>query len=308
MLNKREFVQFRRKRGPEKIVLQAVMLAIITFVGMVGVVAFMHISREDVEAKNVVPAAAPVVPAGLVDLIVPVDNIAPGSALEPQMFRNDKRSQAVVSPGVVKSYEEVQGLFAKGLLVANQPVHRDLLTSLRPVNALTALIPQGYRAIAIPVDLTSSVEGWAKPGAMVDVIWTTDFTGEKLTTVIAQNVKVISSNQQLQGGQKPEEKDKKQEGNAIPNTVTLLINTRDSMRIRLAALNGKLALSLRGQESADAIPSQPSVITNVGDENQPLDGADSDIATVEIRDATRNGNVETLHWDTKRRAPVNKRR
>jgi pilus assembly protein CpaB len=126
----------------------------------------------------------------MIDIIVPLQSIPPGATLEPQMFHRVSKPEIVVGTDIIRDFEEVKGLFSKGMLVAGQPIHRDFLTSLQPVNALTASIPKGYRAIAIAVDATSSVEGWAQPGARVDVVWVTKDFGPQMAYVIAPNAKV----------------------------------------------------------------------------------------------------------------------
>jgi pilus assembly protein CpaB len=229
----------------------------------------------------------------MIDIIVPVQGIAPGATLEPKMFRRVKKPEIVVSTDIIRDFEEIKGLYSRGMLVAEQPVHRDFLTSLQPVNALTASIPKGYRAIAIAVDAISSVEGWAQPGARVDVIWVTKDFGMQMAYVVAPNAKVLSANKKAEGA-RVEGKDKESE---VPSTVTLLLSVRDAMRVRLAALNGRLALVLRGIESDNNKPAGPiseGSLFNIGSRvalpNQ------RNVVDVKVKDR-RTGKVETLKFE-----------
>lgn len=253
MFGNRNFVRVRR-RTPETIVIQFVLLAGACFICLVGVVAFMHFSSsEGVAATANVPNANDI-PADTINVIVPIENIQPGTALEPQMFRYDRRPMVIVGPEIVREVEETKNLFTKGLLVANQPVNRDLLTSLQPINVLTASIPPGYRALSIRVDAVASVTGWAQPGARVDIVWVSENLARKTAAVIAANAKVLSANRQTEHSA---EDGKSKEEIQIPSTVTLLLPHREAMKVRLASLNGRLSLVLRGTVDPGAIQASP---------------------------------------------------
>ncbi len=295
MFQRNSFVRVRRR--PETILLQFVLLSVIFFVSIIGVVAFMHFSSPiSGAATQTEPVAAVVQAAGQVDLIVPTDNIVPGVALEPTMFRRDKRPEEVVGPEVVREFDEVKGLYTKGLLIANQPVNRDLLTSLQPVNALTASIPTGYRAIAIPVDATSSVEGWAQAGARVDVFWVTSLTGRRTVSMVAANAKVLSANSKTEGVQKNDPA--KSGAEEIPHTVTLLLSNKDALRVRLASLHGRLSLVLRGSEDSGAVSSSNPIPESAlySTSNLPVMEQVRNLVTVKVKDR-KTGKEEDLTFE-----------
>ena len=212
-----------------------------------GIGAFLHFTSEPLSA-----ATTGLPDANSIEVLVPLDNIEPGTTLEPTLFRKDYRAASTIAPEMIRDFDEVRGLYSKGLLVVNQPVHRDYLTTLQPVNKLTASIPVGYRAIAIDVDDTTSVEGWAQPGARVDVMWVSGITGKKTISVVAENAKILSTNRQAEASGNADPRDERvaqqQQDAGMPRTTTLLLSNRDSLKVRLAALNGQLALVLRGTE------------------------------------------------------------
>lgn len=255
MFGNRNFVQVRR-RTPETIVIQFVLLAGACFICLVGVVAFMHFSSSEGIAATANIPVADEIPSDTVNVIVPIENIQPGTALEPQMFRYDRRPMVIVGPEVVKEVDETKNLFTKGLLVANQPVNRDLLTSLQPINVLTASIPPGYRALSIAVDAVASVTGWAQPGARVDVVWVYNDQITKRAAVIASNVKVLSANRQTEHSAND---GKAKEEIEVPSTVTLLLPHREAMKVRLASRNGQLSLVLRGTVDPGTNPGSTGV-------------------------------------------------
>jgi len=279
-----------RKRNGAAIAKVGVLAAMCCVVAIAGV--SLHLSSRPSQAKSPWAQQAQVEP-GMVEVIVPLESIPPGATLEAQMFHRVRKPELVVTEDIIRSFEEIKGLYSRGVLVAEQPVHRDFLTTLQPVNALTASIPHGYRAIAIAVDATSSVEGWAQPGARVDVIWVTKNFGGHMAYVIAPNAKVLSANKKAEGARI----DGKESRNEIPTTVTLLLSVRDALRVRLAALNGRLALVLRGMDSDSGKPGAPiseGSLFNLGPKSAPKPVRN--IVDVKVRDR-HTGEVETLKFE-----------
>lgn len=174
----------------------------------------------------------------MVDVLVPIQKVDAGTPLEPAMFRREARPQVGVTNRVIKDFEEIKGTYARSLIVPGQPLYRDYVTNVRPTNALTANIPEGFRAVTIRVDARSGVEGWARPGAKVDVVWASRINGQPGVTVIVQNAKVLSAERDLDAATKP--------GQPVPSTVTLLVTANDANKIQLATTTGSLSLSLRG--------------------------------------------------------------
>lgn len=289
MFDTNTFVRSHRHRSNASLVKFAVIGAM-AVVMIIGVAVSLHLSSPTSNATTVA-APVPVVEAGMVEVIVPLESVPPGATLEATMFHRVKKPEVIVGPDIIRDFEEIKGLYSRGVLVAEQPIHRDFLTSLQPVNALTASIPQGYRAIAISVDATSSVEGWAQPGARVDVIWVTKDLGTQMAYVVAPNAKVLSANKRAEGARA----DMKSLDGEVPSTVTLLLSVRDAMRVRLAALNGRLALVLRGMDTGVSKPNGPiseHALFNAPGKNaagQPVDN----LVSVKVRDR-RTGKEEIL--------------
>jgi pilus assembly protein CpaB len=297
---KSNFVQMRRRRGDSALP-QVVVLAGICFLTVLGVGIFIHFSSGRGNASTLAMHPQLEIPQeGTVEVIVPINNIPPGSGFSPQMFKKERKPEIVVGPETVRSFDELKGMYTKGVLVANRLISRDFLTSLQPVNALTASIPPGYRAIAIAVDAASSVEWWAQPGARVDVVWVTEYTGRNTASVIAHNAKVLSANRRTEalrgGARKSQNSAGKDEG--IPPTVTLLLSMQDTMKVRLAALHGKLSLVLRGAEDTGGIASSGSIheASLYGDINEGQVAPQRKITVVTVKDPA-SGKVEELKFE-----------
>ncbi len=306
MFQKRgNFVQMRRGRGA-LLLPQIITLASVFFVMVVGVGFFLHFSSKSSTAATMAPLTEALPQEGTVEVIVPVSNIPPGSAFQPHMFKRERKPEVVVSPDIVRSFDELKGMYARGVLVANRLVNREFLTSLQPVNALTASIPPGYRAIAISVDATSSVEGWAQPGARVDVVWVTEYTGRNTASVIAHNAKVLSANRRTEGAQRVRKQNiaapSAGGSEAIPPTVTLLLSVQDAMKVRLATQHGKLGLVLRGAEDTGGLAMSGSIseASLFGETFKAAQAAQRSVTVVRIKDPN-TGSEEVMKFESGRR-------
>ena len=92
------------------------------FVSVAGLVffsaaAYLLIGAES--AQTVQPKAYVEVikeaPIDMIEVLVPVQSIDQGKALDPSMFRKEKRIKDGLSPKVVKEFEEIQGFCIKTL-------------------------------------------------------------------------------------------------------------------------------------------------------------------------------------------------
>lgn len=104
---------------------------------------------------------------------------------------------------------------------------------------LPALIAPGMRAVAVRVNDVTSVNGFAVPGARVDVLATGNVTGSEETSTITllQNIPVLAS------GQKIERSTTGEPQNAT--VVTLLVSLEDAEKLALATQEAHIQLVLR---------------------------------------------------------------
>lgn len=206
------------------------------------------------EAKERVIVVEKEKPLQMVNVLVPVAEIDAGRALDPSMFRMVEKPAVAVSEDAIRSFEEIKGLYPRTVLPSNQPLVRDLFTAVRPPNQVSAKIPVGFRAVTINVNATTAVEGWANPGASVDVHWIANVTGEQTATLLVQNAKVLSAERQVEGQAVGP-------GVAVPTTVTLLVSDKDAQKISLASTQGALVLHLRGATDSGQTSSTTGVLT-----------------------------------------------
>ena len=107
---------------------------------------------------------------------------------------------------------------------------------------LSAVIPEGMRAVSIRVDDVVAVAGFVGPGTRVDVLLTgnpgTGAVGNTmLTKTILENIQVLAAGHKIQ----PDAQGKPER----VNVVTLLCSTEDASKVTLAASEGRIQLVLR---------------------------------------------------------------
>lgn len=212
----------------------------VLFVSLTMLMLIMNVPTDEATAKGHDAVVERDPSIEMVKVLVPIQSIDSGAQLDAAMFRVEERPKVTVTDSSVQDFEIIQGKFARSLIVANQPLHLDYVTDQRPINQITALIPEGYRAVTIPVDVRTGIEGWARPGARVDVAWNTTIRGKPAVAIIVENAKVLSASRSTENSKQANTEA------PIPTELTLLVSIKDANKIILAQKSGSLALSLRG--------------------------------------------------------------
>jgi pilus assembly protein CpaB len=195
----------------------------------------------------------------MVPVAVPVAEIPAGTWLLPSMFRFEARAVHGLESQVVQNLDDLQGAYAKSVISAGLPLLKAAIAKGGSRTEITDRIPAGHRAVAVPVNALTGVEGWVQPGATVDVVWSVEQGGELLVSTIVENARVLSVERSLEPGEKVDVKPGSQ-----PKHITLSVPTRDAQKIQLAKGTGSLNLSLRGmgdsQTAGDSTLTMESVL------------------------------------------------
>ena len=192
----------------------------------------------------------------MVEVLIPVEKVEAGVSLSADMFRLDSRPRQGLSPRAVRDFEEIKGFYSRTYIAEGSPVLTDYITPVRPVSLITPKIPDGYRAVTIKVNARSAVEGWARPGARVDVSWITRVSGRQVVKTIVHNAEVLSADLRTASDKAEEER------KGAPSNVTLLVTNPDAQKILLAAENGGLSLTLRGDSDAGTVGERGTITLN----------------------------------------------
>lgn len=109
---------------------------------------------------------------------------------------------------------------------------------------LSAVIPEGYRAMTVKVDDIVGVSGFVMPGSYVDVVAVivpvnqTSASQGPISKIVLQNIKVLAS------GARIDSPDNQREPTSV-NAVTLQVTPEQAEKLVLAANESKLQLVMR---------------------------------------------------------------
>jgi pilus assembly protein CpaB len=145
--------------------------------------------------------------------------------------------------GVFDSVEKLVGRVAVTNIAAREPVTDSKLAAEGTAGGLSAVIPEGYRAITVKVDDVVGISGFIQPGAMVDVVVVIDpaensSNQDPISKIVLQNIKVLANGQNI-------DQPKNEREVASVKAVTLQVTPEQAEKLVLAANEGKLQLVMR---------------------------------------------------------------
>jgi pilus assembly protein CpaB len=192
-----------------------------------GLIAAL-MARSMMVNKPVVPATASNVKA----IVVAKDRILPGQELKAGHFTIASLASTSGAEQTFVNPADLNGRVAAGIILPGQAVLESLLAPKGATRGLQSLIPEGMRAITVEVDEYTGVAGLLIPGCRVDMISTIQNgeSGESISRVIVQNVKVTAVGRSMATGNEPSAEAAK--------SVTLLVTPKEAETIGLALTVG----------------------------------------------------------------------
>jgi pilus assembly protein CpaB len=195
-------------------------------------------------------------PSSLKPLVIVKTNIPARSVIEASQLEVKDIPTQGYPKGGYSSIQNVVGSVAllnltPGDLIVSSMLER--LNSLNqgngiPAGSTTALtVPDGKRAVAIPIGLVSGVGYAVKPGDHVDVLVTIDIKdpvgngSQSVTTLAAQDVLVLSVGENLSGDKTKAE----------TKSHTLALSVPQAMAITFGSEKGSIRLLLRNPMNTD---------------------------------------------------------
>lgn len=146
-------------------------------------------------------------------------------------------------------------------IAVGEPVLKEKVSGFGGRAALSQVIAEGYRAVAVRISDVSGAGGFILPGDKVDVLLTLSTTNDRLDTVtniLLENTRVLAIDQ---------EADESTGGAIVAKAATIEVLPEDAQRIALATTIGTLSLSLRnttGEEIDDAKPNKTIRLKDLG--------------------------------------------
>jgi pilus assembly protein CpaB len=148
-----------------------------------------------------------------------------------------------IPDGAFESADKLIGRVAVVQIAAREAITDSKLAPEGTEGGLTAIIPEGYRAMTVKVDDASGVSGFIQPGAIVDVVVVIDpkensINQDPISKVVLQNIKVLANAQNM-------DKPKDEREATTVKAVTLQVTPEQAEKLALAANEGKLQLIMR---------------------------------------------------------------
>src|SRR5258706_7674869 len=144
--------------------------------------------------------------------------------------------------GIFRKMEDVVGRVAVTPIGARETITNMKLAPAGTGGGLSAVIPEGYRAMTVKVDDVVGVSGFIMPGSFVGVIAiivsATQQNGEPISKIVLQNIKVLASGTKIDSPENQREP-------ANVKAVTLQVTPEQAEKLVLAANEGKLQLVMR---------------------------------------------------------------
>jgi pilus assembly protein CpaB len=200
-----------------------------------GVLAAVSVSRYLSSAQAYSKNLGPVVVA---KVAIPV-----GTKIIPEQLMVVQFPKESMPDGAFEVGDKLPGRVAVINIAAREPITESKLAPEGTAGGLSAVIPEGYRAMTVKVDDVVGISGFIQPGTLVDVVVTIDpaeHAGmqDPISKIVLQNIKVLAN------GQNIDQPDDQREANSV-KAVTLQVTPEQAEKLALAATEGKLQLMMR---------------------------------------------------------------
>jgi len=168
-----------------------------------------------------------------------------GSKIIPEQIMVVQFPKESTPDGAFENPEKLAGRVAVMNIAAREPITEARLAPEGTAAGLSAIIPEGYRAMTVKVDDAAGISGFIMPGTLVDVVVVIDpregsGMQDPISKIVLQNIKVLANGQNID---KPENE---REANSV-KAVTLQVTPEQAEKLALAATEGKLQLVMRNQ-------------------------------------------------------------
>ena len=177
------------------------------------------------------------------NVVVAKVGIQPGEKIIAEQLEVVQFPRTAMPDGVFESADKLVGRVAVVNVAAREPITDFKLAPEGSAGGLSAMIPEGYRAMTVKVDDVVGVSGFVMPGALVDVVVVinpVDTGGPQnpISKIVLQNIKVLAN------GQNIDRPKNDREAEAV-KAVTLQVTPEQAEKLALASTEGKLQLVMR---------------------------------------------------------------
>ena len=185
-----------------------------------------------------------------VNVLVAARDLPIGTKLDGSSVKLVRWSKNDQPPGAFNDAGAVMNQYTKTGFVQNEPIVADrLFGGDKNAGVLPLLIPNGMRAVSVPVDEVADISGFVLPHSRVDLVVsianTQSQNNAQFSKIVLQNVEVLAVAQEIEnsGADKPE----------VVRVVTLLVTPEEAERVVLASHEGQLRLAMRNYEDKKVV-------------------------------------------------------
>ena len=219
------------------------MIPLVVAIALGGVAA--KVGRDMLNRKE--PAKA--VTVNVTQCVVAKENIPPGTALRAENLIAKTMPDSALTPGAFRDSRALMNRVLTMPVMKDQPILENMLAPEGTSRGLTAIVPDGMRAVTLEVNEVSGIAGMLVPGCRIDIVTTLAGDGGGMVArTIARNLQIIAVGRKFSDGNKDGPKDDGMEPPA--RTVTLLVNPKEAQLVDLAAHTGSPRLVLRGSRDS----------------------------------------------------------
>src|ERR1700749_814031 len=178
-------------------------------------------------------------------VVIAKGDIALGTKLEAGHLTAVQFPKDATPEGAFESAEKLVGRVVVVNVAPREPVTDFKLAPEGSAAGLSSVIPEGYRAMTVKVDDVVGVAGFARPGALVDVVVVIEPSGARLNNqgpiskIVLSNIKVLAAGQNID---QPKNDDREAQQ---AKAVTLQVTPEQAEKLALASSEGKLQLVMR---------------------------------------------------------------
>lgn len=168
-----------------------------------------------------------------------------GTKIVPEQVMVVQFPKESLPDGAFENPDKLTGRVAITNIAAREPITETKIAPEGTAGGLSAVIPEGYRAMTVKVDDVVGISGFIMPGTLVDVVVVIDPDSQAgmqnpISKIVLQNIKVLANGQNID---KPQDQ---REANSV-KAVTLQVTPEQAEKLALAATEGKLQLVMRNQ-------------------------------------------------------------
>ncbi|MCB2187522.1 MAG: Flp pilus assembly protein CpaB [Deltaproteobacteria bacterium] len=182
----------------------------------------------------------------LVPVMVAGADMPAGTELAPNNLSFQKWPKDALPPGTFSSAPELEKRVLKVPVFRGEPILANKLAAMGLAGGLSAVVPDGFRAMTLKVDEVIGVAGFVQAGDQVDVLLTFqsgEYRDDPVTRTILQSVPVLTVGEKVIG-EDPKSKGAKR---VKVTVVTLKLLPEQAERLALGMTSGKVILALRNQ-------------------------------------------------------------